>query len=265
MLFCGAGLVALMAVALTSLGATPARLTAALGFAGVVAAPRRAGDPDPLRPLAGGTDGGGDRLPGRRAETGWDTACSRSASRRSSIRRCSSRSRSPSSGSGAAGGRRSSAWGSSRPWRSRSSCRSSSSRRAASGTACSSREAARCRSRASGAAVLLALHHLFGLGVTMVSSHGSQNLGGSLPTRWSPTPVASSRRPRSSAPGSGSRAASRDSRALRPRVRARRGRLHRAREGALAAVPDLAHPARPARVGTARVVGLAGSSPPPAC
>jgi len=32
-----------------------------------------------------------------------------------------------------------------------------------------------------GAAVLLALHHLFGLGATMVSSHGSQNLGGSLP------------------------------------------------------------------------------------
>ena len=31
-----------------------------------------------------------------------------------------------------------------------------------------------------GAAVLLALHHLFGLGVTMVSSHGSQNLGGRL-------------------------------------------------------------------------------------
>ena len=31
-----------------------------------------------------------------------------------------------------------------------------------------------------GAAVLLALHHLFGLGATMVSSHGSQNLGGSL-------------------------------------------------------------------------------------
>jgi hypothetical protein len=31
-----------------------------------------------------------------------------------------------------------------------------------------------------GAAVLLALHHLFGLGETMVSSHGSQNLGGSL-------------------------------------------------------------------------------------
>ena len=32
-----------------------------------------------------------------------------------------------------------------------------------------------------GAAVLLALHHLFGLGATMVSSHGSQNLGGTLP------------------------------------------------------------------------------------
>jgi Glycosyltransferase family 87 len=31
-----------------------------------------------------------------------------------------------------------------------------------------------------GAAILLALHHLFGLGETMVSSHGSQNLGGSL-------------------------------------------------------------------------------------
>ncbi|MBA3716929.1 MAG: DUF2029 domain-containing protein [Actinobacteria bacterium] len=32
-----------------------------------------------------------------------------------------------------------------------------------------------------GAAVLLGLHHLFGLGVTMSSSHGSQNLAGSLP------------------------------------------------------------------------------------
>ena len=32
-----------------------------------------------------------------------------------------------------------------------------------------------------GAAVILALHHLFGLGATMSSSHGSQNLGGSLP------------------------------------------------------------------------------------
>jgi hypothetical protein len=31
-----------------------------------------------------------------------------------------------------------------------------------------------------GAAVILALHHVFGLGATMVSSHGSQNLGGSL-------------------------------------------------------------------------------------
>jgi Glycosyltransferase family 87 len=31
-----------------------------------------------------------------------------------------------------------------------------------------------------GGAVLLGLHHLFGLGATMVSSHGSQNLGGSL-------------------------------------------------------------------------------------
>jgi len=31
-----------------------------------------------------------------------------------------------------------------------------------------------------GASILLALHHAFGLGVTMVSSHGSQNLGGSL-------------------------------------------------------------------------------------
>jgi Glycosyltransferase family 87 len=31
-----------------------------------------------------------------------------------------------------------------------------------------------------GAAIILALHHLFGLGATMVSSHGSQNLGGSL-------------------------------------------------------------------------------------
>jgi Glycosyltransferase family 87 len=32
-----------------------------------------------------------------------------------------------------------------------------------------------------GSAVLLAAHHLFGLGVTMSSSHGSQNLAGSLP------------------------------------------------------------------------------------
>src|SRR2546430_12353397 len=29
-----------------------------------------------------------------------------------------------------------------------------------------------------GAAVLVASHHLFGTGITMVSSHGSQNLGG---------------------------------------------------------------------------------------
>jgi hypothetical protein len=35
-----------------------------------------------------------------------------------------------------------------------------------------------------GAAVLLALHHAFGLGATMVSSHGSQNLGGSLPNAF---------------------------------------------------------------------------------
>jgi hypothetical protein len=32
-----------------------------------------------------------------------------------------------------------------------------------------------------GAAVLVALHHVFGLGATMSSSHGSQNLSGSLP------------------------------------------------------------------------------------
>lgn len=32
-----------------------------------------------------------------------------------------------------------------------------------------------------GSAILLAAHNLFGLGLTMVSSHGSQNLGGSLP------------------------------------------------------------------------------------
>jgi hypothetical protein len=32
-----------------------------------------------------------------------------------------------------------------------------------------------------GSGILLALHHVFGLGVTMVSSHGSQNLGGVAP------------------------------------------------------------------------------------
>ncbi len=32
-----------------------------------------------------------------------------------------------------------------------------------------------------GAALLVAAHHVFGLGITMTSSHGSQNLGGSLP------------------------------------------------------------------------------------
>ena len=102
-----------------------------------------------------------------------------------------------------------------------------------------------------GAAVLLALHHLFGLGATMVSSHGSQNLGGSLPNA-----LAAIQSLLQAAAIIGTwvlvRARRAGARALRPRVRARRRRVHRAREGAFAAVHDLAHPARPARVGTAR-------------
>ena len=66
MLFCGAALVALMAVALTSLGRRSRADDRGARIRRDLAAPGRAGDPDPLRPVAGGADGRGARVPGRR-------------------------------------------------------------------------------------------------------------------------------------------------------------------------------------------------------
>ena len=65
--------------------------------------------------------------------------------------------------------------------RARCSCRSSRSRRTGCGTASCARRRGRCRSRASASGVLLAAHQVGGLSITMESSHGSQNLAGSLP------------------------------------------------------------------------------------
>ena len=70
-----------------------------------------------------------------------------------------------------------------------------------------------------GAAVLLALHHLFGLGATMVSSHGSQNLGGSLPNALAAIQIAPPGGRDHRRPGSGSRVASRGSSASSARAR----------------------------------------------
>ena len=69
------------------------------------------------------------------------------------------------------------------PWSRSRSFRSSSLRRRASGTASGTRPLGRCRSRASARALLLVSHHVFGTGVTMESSHGSQNLAGTTRRR----------------------------------------------------------------------------------
>ena len=102
-----------------------------------------------------------------------------------------------------------------------------------------------------GAALLLAAHHTFGLGLTMDSSHGSQNLAGAGPDTLA---VVLSRPP--------ARRLARDLDPVRPRPghartaapRERRGPgcLRGVREGAVAAVPDLADPGRPARRRAAR-------------
>ena len=94
-----------------------------------------------------------------------------------------------------------------------------------------------------GAGILLVAHQVFGTGVTMESSHGSQNLAGTAPevlavlqtfVQWAALPATLGPvRPRAGDPGAAS-----------PRERRRARRLHRARQGALAAVPDLADPGR---------------------
>ena len=99
-----------------------------------------------------------------------------------------------------------------------------------------------------GSAFLLAAHQAFGLDITMDSSHGSQNLAGTLPDVLAivQSLVAGGRagrdlgRLRPGARGQGT---------VRPRVRGRPDCVHRAREGALAAVPDLADPGCPAGSG----------------
>ena len=102
-----------------------------------------------------------------------------------------------------------------------------------------------------GAGVLLVAHAVGGLGITMRPSHGSQNLAGSAPDALAvvqtilqaaallATWIWFARGPV-------------DARAARPRVGDGGLRVRRLRQGALAAVPDLADPARAARPRPAR-------------
>ena len=94
-----------------------------------------------------------------------------------------------------------------------------------------------------GSALYLAAHHLVGLDVEMRSGHGSQNLyaTGTAVTAvlLSLVQIAVARLDLAAAAG--------DERGARSLERRRPRRLRRAREGALAAVPDLARAGRPAR------------------
>ena len=94
-----------------------------------------------------------------------------------------------------------------------------------------------------GAALLLVSHHVFGTGVTMESSHGSQNLAGTTADAFAVaqsvlqlSTLARGLDPVRARPGDADEAPLRE--------RRRPGRVRRARQGALAAVPDLADPGR---------------------
>ena len=103
-----------------------------------------------------------------------------------------------------------------------------------------------------GSSFFLAAHHLFGLELEMRSGHGSQNLDGVGPAvagvLLEPRPARRAGLDLAAPPGHG-----RGARALERR---RSRRVRRAREGALAPVPDLARPARPARRRPARAARL---------
>ena len=189
-------------------------------------APRRS-----LRSLAG-------RLPARAPR------CSALRSRRSSTRPCSCRSRSSYVWRRAGGARRSSARGLlRRRRRRRRSCRSSCSPRTASGTASAVRLSRPLQIESLGAALLLAAHHAFGLG-----------LDDGLEPRLAEPRAATgrTRSPSFSAVAAARRACSRLWIRVRPRPGRRASELRpltprRAscafvalREGAVAAVPDLA-------------------------
>ena len=94
-----------------------------------------------------------------------------------------------------------------------------------------------------GAGLLLVSHHVFGTGVTMESSHGSQNLAGTTPdalaVAQSVLQLVDARRGLDPV-----RARTGDADEAPLRERRRPGRVRRARQGALAAVPDLADPGR---------------------
>ena len=256
MLVCGALALAFMLSILLSLEAGPRadrrRRSASRRLAPLAA---RLGRALAVRPLAGGA---GHRRRWPRSSPDGNAsarACSGSRSRRSSSRLCSLRSRQ--SGSGAARGRREAlvCLGVVRRACSRSaSSRSSCSRRTASGTASRRQTSRPLQIESFGAAVLLVAHVAGGLGITMRSSHGSQNLVGTAPDALAAvqtvvqaaalvaTWIWFARGPV-------------DARAARARVGGGGLRVRRLRQGALAAVPDLADPARAARPRPARAGG----------
>ena len=104
-----------------------------------------------------------------------------------------------------------------------------------------------------GASLLLVGHHVFGFGLAGETSHGSQNVAGSAAGVLA---VATTFCRSACSVGSGRRSPVAVATARRWFVRPRRPlRVRRARQGAVAAVPDLADPDRPARARTSWLVG----------
>jgi hypothetical protein len=104
-----------------------------------------------------------------------------------------------------------------------------------------------------GAAFLLVAHNVFGFGLAGETSHGFQNVAGGA--RMSSACLDRSCRPACSSGSGGRSRAGRRPRVARPLERGARLRVRRLREGALAAVPDLADPGRAARARPARALG----------
>ena len=188
----------------------------------------------------------------RRTATRSARACSGSRSRRSSFRRCSLRSRRSGSGGGAAGAR---LLVCARRVRRRARALLPSVPRALAARGLAQHddpdEPTAPDRVVSAPAVLLVAHVVGGLGITMRSSHGSQNLAGTGPDALAAVQTV--------AAGGGARrhldlvrTRAGDARAARPRVGRGGLRVRRVRKGALAPVPDLAGPARPARARPAR-------------
>ena len=182
MLVCGGLAVLFVLSMLLRLDAGPVRLGLALGFAAL--APLLLGSVVLSRfdlwPAA--LTVGVARRVCSRDGTGSLPACSGSRSRRSSTRS----SLLPLAGGVGVAPRgtprgRCLRWDLRRRRRSPASCRSSCCRRTACGTASPARRTVRSRSRRSAPSVLLVVHQVAGVGVTMGSSHGSQNLAGSGP------------------------------------------------------------------------------------